>query len=72
MHIRTFVRTFINTVLRDNFLYKTFKNIVNFYYNICFPSRNNLSFTLKNPININEKRKNISFLSVTGDKIDCK
>lgn len=71
MVLRTFTRTYLNAIFRGNIFFKTLKNIVNFYYKFINPTQNDLSFTKINPIN-KMKRKSVSFLSVTGDKIDCK
>lgn len=72
MFIRTFTRTFINKIVKNNFVFMILKNIVNFYYKIIFKRDNNLRFQFSSPITRVEKKENISFLSVTGDKIDCK
>ena len=72
MFIRTFTRTLINSITKNNFLIRAFKNIVNFYYNIFSSSDNNLSFSNNKSILNIDKKNVISFQSVSGDKIDCK
>lgn len=73
MFVRTFARTFINTLFKKNLLSKLIRLIVNFYYKIFFKDENNLSFEMNKPLNIRDmKSSGVSFLSVTGDKIDSK
>ena len=72
MFIRTFTRTLINSITKNNFLIRAFKNIVNFYYNIFSSTNKNLSFSNNKSILSIDKKNVISFQSVSGDKIDCK
>lgn len=72
MFIRTFTRTLINSITRNNFLIKSFRSIVNFYYNIFSSGDNNSSFSNNKSILNTEGKNVISFQSVSGDKIDCK
>jgi hypothetical protein len=71
MIIRTYIRTLFNDLTKNNFLVKTFNQIVNFYCNQRFKKKFDIKFLENIPIN-NSERKNFSFKSVTGDKIDCK
>lgn len=69
MAIRTYIRTFLNDILKNNVIVKAFVNI---YYNLRVESPNTVKFSAKPPITHVEDKKVIFFQSVTGDKIDCK
>lgn len=69
MFTRIFIRTLFNDIFHNNFVVKTF---VNFYYNLASKTPKTIKFQPKMPIDGKEAKMNISFQSVTGDKIDCK
>jgi len=72
MRIRTYTRTIVNDIFKNNFFVKILTRLVNFYYDLWFKPTNAIKFQKNNPIDIMEKKSNLFFQSVTGDKIDCK
>lgn len=72
MIIRTYIRTLFNGIFKNNFIIKSFKQIVNFYCNFIQNPHSSIKFQPNMSIKDMEKKKVIIFQSVTGDKIDCK
>ena len=72
MLIRTYTRILFNDIFKNNFVAKFVKRIVNFYCDLWFKDHHAIKFTQNLPTTISEEKKNLFFLSVTGDKIDCK
>lgn len=72
MFTRTYIRTFLNNLFKNNFLIKFISKIVNFYCKLWFNNANSIKFYQNMPIINPEVKKVIFFQSVTGDKIDCK
>lgn len=72
MLIRTYTRTLFNDIFKNNFVIKIVSKIVNFYCNLWFNNSKPIKFTQNMSIKDMEKKKILSFQSVTGDKIDCK
>ncbi|MDD3435931.1 MAG: hypothetical protein PHC64_02150 [Candidatus Gastranaerophilales bacterium] len=72
MFIRTYTRTFLNDLFKNNFLIKTISRIVNFYCKLLLNNPNKIKFCTNIPINQLREKKSVFFQSVTGDKIDCK
>ena len=69
--MRTYIRTLINDLFKNNFLIKAFVRIVNFYCSLCLKGVKPIKFEPN--MSIKELgRKAISFQSFTGDKIDYK
>lgn len=68
MVTRTFIRTLFNDIFQRNFF---IKSIVNLYYSFGLKTPKSLKISPDMPITGKEAKKNISFQSVTGDKIDC-
>lgn len=72
MFIRTYTRTLINDIFKNNFLIKIIKNIVNFYCELWSKPQNTIKFDSNMSIKDMKEKKVLFFQSVTGDKIDCK
>lgn len=72
MLVRTYLRTFLNDIFKDNFLIKSLRRIVNFYCKLWFKNHDSIKFPQNLPISTVESKRVFSFQSVTGDKIDCK
>lgn len=72
MFIRTYVRTLLNDIFRNNIVIKLFTKIVNFYCKIWFKNTNDIKFSENMTTDMLREKKTFSFQSVTGDKIDCK
>lgn len=72
MSIRTYTRTLINDILKNNFLVKSLTKIVNFYCELCYKTPKPIKFNPNMSIKDMKEKKAISFQSITGDKIDCK
>lgn len=72
MAIRTYLRTLFNDIFKHNIFAKTVAKIVNFYCKLWFKDNHALKFDSNIPIKGIEKKYTVSFLSVTGDKVDCK
>ncbi len=72
MIVRTYLRTLFNDIFRNNVLVAIFKKIVNFYFDLLNPTPKTIKFKPELPIRKMESRKQFTFQSVTGDKIDCK
>lgn len=72
MSVRTYARTLINDIFKNNFLVKTIQKIVNFYCNLWFKPQKSIKFNSNMSIKDMEEKKSIFFQSITGDKIDCK
>ena len=71
MDTRTYLRMLIYKVFINNAFIKTLFWIVNFYYNLYRKIPSALKFKKSVPINHMDMRKDIVFLSITGDRIDC-
>lgn len=72
MLVRTYIRTLFNDIFKNNFVIKILNKIVNFYCNLWFERSHAIKFPQNLPKTDIEENKKIFFLSVTGDKIDCK
>lgn len=70
--MRTYIRTLINDILKNNFFAKIILKIVNFYFNLWFKTPNTIKFSSNMPINDMREKQQLFFQSVSGDKIDCK
>ena len=71
MDFRTYLRVIIYKVFVNNIFMKTLMCIVNFYYNLFQKTPSVLKFKKSMPIKYSDMKRNIVFLSITGDKIDC-
>ena len=71
MDKRTYLRMLIYKVFINNAFIKTLLWIVNFYYNLYKKIPSALKLKKSVPIKYSDIRKNIVFLSITGDRIDC-
>ena len=71
MDKRTYLRMLIYKVFINNSFIKTLLWIVNFYYNLYKKIPSTLKFKKSMPIRYTDMRKDIVFLSITGDRIDC-
>jgi hypothetical protein len=71
MSIRTYIRTSLDRC-NNNVLIKAIRKIVNFYCDLFSNPKYSLKFSREMPKSLLERKKSISFQSVTGDKIDCK
>lgn len=71
MDKRTYLRMLIYKVFINNSFIKTLLWIVNFYYNLYKKIPSTLKFKKSMPIKYTDMRKDIVFLSITGDRIDC-
>ena len=71
MEIRTYLRIIIYKIFINNIFIKTLAHIVNFYYNLWCGMSTRLKFKKSMPIKYSDMKRNIVFLSITGDKIDC-
>lgn len=71
MDKRTYLRMLIYKVFINNSFIKTLLWIVNFYYNLYKKIPSALKFKKSMPIKYTDMRKDIVFLSITGDRIDC-
>ncbi len=69
MILRTFLRTFFDTLFAKN-------PVIESFVNICYKNDKNkvktIKFNSNVPITNIERKKEIFFQSVTGDRIDCK
>lgn len=72
MLIRTYLRTVLNDVFKNNVICSVLSKIVNFYFNLFTNHSRAIKFNQNLPILEVERKKQIFFQSVTGDKIDCK
>lgn len=70
--MRTYIRTLLNDLFRNNFLIKSVSRIVNFYCKFQTKESENIKISSNMPIDNLREKKTFSFQSVTGDKIDCK
>lgn len=70
--MRTYIRTLLNDLFRDNFLIKSVSRIVNFYCKSQTKEYKDIKISANMPIDNSREKKTFSFQSVTGDKIDCK
>lgn len=70
--MRTYLRTLLNDIFKNNFVVTIIKKIVNFYCNFFSKTPNTIKFESNMSIKDIDVKKSISFQSVTGDKIDCK
>lgn len=68
---RTYLRMLIYKVFINNVFIKTLLWIVNFYYNLFNKIPSTLKFKKSVPIKYTDMRKDVVFLSITGDRIDC-
>ena len=71
MELRTYLRMIIHKVFINNIFIKTLVWIVNFYYNLFNKIPTALKFEKSMPIKYTDMKKDIVFLSITGDRIDC-
>ena len=71
MDFRTYLRMTIYKVFVNNIFIRTLACIVNFYYNLFQKIPSALKFKKSMPIKYSDMKRNIVFLSITGDKIDC-
>lgn len=71
MELRTYLRMIIYKVFINNVFIKTLLWIVNFYYNLFNKIPSALKFKKSMPIKYTDMKKDIVFLSITGDRIDC-
>jgi len=71
MELRTYLRMIIHKVFINNIFIKTLVWIVNFYYNLFNKIPSALKFKKSMPIKYTDIKKDIVFLSITGDRIDC-
>ena len=71
MDKRTYLRMLIYKVFINNSFIKTLLWIVNFYYNLYKKIPSALKFKKSVPMKYTDMRKDIVFLSITGDRIDC-
>lgn len=71
METRTYLRVIIYKLFVNNVFIKTLTSIVNFYYNLWSFLPAKLKFKKSMPITYSDMKRNIVFLSITGDKIDC-
>lgn len=71
MELRTYLRMIIYKVFINNIFIKTLVWIVNFYYNLFNKIPSALKFKKSMPIKYTDMKKDIVFLSITGDRIDC-
>ena len=71
MELRTYLRMIIYKVFINNIFIKTLVWIVNFYYNLFNKIPSALKFKKSMPIKYTDIKKDIVFLSITGDRIDC-
>lgn len=72
MAVRTYIRTLLNDIFKNNVFIKVGSKIVNFYCETWFKNTKDIKFSANMPTNIPREKKTFSFQSVTGDKIDCK
>jgi len=70
--MRTYIRTLLDNIFRNNLFINISSWIVNFYCNLVSKNTNNLKFHSNMSIKDMEEKKTLFFQSVTGDKIDCK
>lgn len=70
--MRTYIRTLLNNIFKNNLFIKISAKIVNFYCNLLPQDTKNLKFHSNMSIKDMEEKKMVFFQSVTGDKIDCK
>jgi len=61
----------IYKVFINNVFIKALSWIVNFYYNLFNKIPTALKFEKSMPIEYTDMKKDIVFLSITGDRIDC-
>lgn len=69
MEIRTYLRVIIYKIFVNNVFIKILTSIVNFYYNLWNFLPANLKFKKSMPITCTDMKRNIVFLSITGDKM---
>lgn len=72
MLLRTYFRTILNDIFKNNIVVRAFHRIVNFYFNLWFNRNKTIKFGQKLSIKKEEGKRVFSFQSVTGDMIDCK
>lgn len=70
--MRTYIRTLINDLFKNNFLIKMLFKIVNFCFKSHIKGSESIKFSANLPIEDLREKKTFSFQSVSGDKIDCK
>lgn len=70
--MRTYIRTLFNDIFEKNFFVNLISSIVNFYCKLRPQRPDNIKFFQKMPIEDMKRKSNLSFQSVSGDKIDCK
>lgn len=71
MDLRTYLRVIIYKIFINNIFIKVLSCIVNFYYNLFQKVPSALKLEKSVPIEYTDMKRNIVFLSITGDKIDC-
>lgn len=71
MALRTYLRVIIYKLFINNIFVKTLSGIVNFYYNLFEKIPKPLKFQKSMPIKYSDMKKDVVFLSITGDRIDC-
>ncbi len=71
MKTRTYLRMIIYKVFINNVFIRALLWIVKFYYNLYQKIPFPLKFKKSMPIKYTDMRKEIVFLSITGDRIDC-
>ena len=71
MDLRTYLRFVIYKIFFNNIFVKTLAWIVKFYYNVFTLVPKCLKFRKNSPMKYSDMKRNIAFLSITGDKIDC-
>ncbi len=70
--MRTYLRTLLNEIFKNNFAVIIIRKIVNFYCDFLSKTPNTIKFGSNMSIRDIDVKRSISFQSITGDKIDCK
>ena len=71
MILRTLIRVILNNIFVNNVIVRTLANCVKFYYNLYKFIPQDLKFKKSMPIKHTETKRDVFFLSVTEDKVDC-
>jgi ABC-type anion transport system duplicated permease subunit len=71
MELRTYLRMIVYKIFVNNIFIKTLLYIVNFYYNLFQKIPSAIKLKKSVPIKYTDMKRNVVFLSITGDKIDC-
>lgn len=72
MKFRTYLRIILNNIFINNLFTKVIMSVVNFYYNLLSFEEAILKFQNNVPLKYTDRKRNIFYLSITGDKVDCK